>query len=337
MIGLRWSRESHAVRDFLARNQIPCQWLDLELRREECEQLMEIAKAGAQSLPLLLFPNGKYFAHATVLELADWLGLKRHADRPSYDLAIIWGGPAGLGAAVNASSEGLKTLRVEREAPAGQAGTSSRIENYMDFAAGLSGAGLARRAVAQARRCGTEILTPQEVVKLRAQDNYRILTLADGSEVSARAVMIATGVQWRRLTLEGIEKLHGAGVYYGVSVSGATAGADEDIYTVGGANSAGQAAVHFCRYAALVTMLVRADSLTKPMSQYLIEQIANTPKSKFRCARTSRPFTGTPGWKPSRFAISAPGRKRGCRVHRCSFSSGPSRIQTGSMGPSHAT
>ena len=282
VLGLRWSPQSHAVRDFLARYQIPFQWLDVEARREECEPLLALANAGPDALPLLLFPDGGHLAHASVAQVADRLGLKRRAEQPYYDLAIIGGGPAGLGAAVNASSEGLKTLLIERDAPGGQAGTSSRIENYMGFPAGLSGADLTRRAVVQATRFGTEILAPQEVLKLRAEENYRILTLADQSEIRARSVIVATGVQWRRLALEGIEQFHGAGVYYGASMSEATACSNEHIYIVGGANSAGQAAVHFCKFAATVTMLVRSHTLEQTMSSYLIKQISETPNIDVR-------------------------------------------------------
>lgn len=277
VLGLRWSPESHAVRDFLARNQIPFQWLDVESRATECEELLAALGPVRPALPLLLFPAGEPMPRPSLPDLAARIGLRTRAERKFYDLAIIGGGPAGLGAAVNASSEGLRTLLIEREAPGGQAGTSSRIENYMGFPAGLSGADLTRRAVAQAQRFGTEILAPQEVRGLRAEDRYRILTLGDGSEVAAHAVMIATGVQWRRLALEGIERFHGAGVYYGASLSEAAACVGEDVFIIGGANSAGQAAVHFCKYARHVTMLVRADSLTKSMSQYLIDQIAGTP------------------------------------------------------------
>ncbi len=282
VLGLRWSPESHAVRDFLARNQIPYQWLDVETRAAECAPLLARVEAGASMLPYLLFPEGEPLARPSVPALAARIGLRVKAELPFYDLAIIGAGPAGLGAAVNASSEGLRTLLIEREAPGGQAGTSSRIENYMGFPAGLSGADLTRRAVAQARRFGTEILAPQEATRLRAEDRYRILTLADGSEVSAHAIMIAAGVQWRRLELPGIERFHGAGVYYGASLSEAAACQGEHIFIVGGANSAGQAAVHFCRYAAKVTMLVRGDSLVKTMSQYLIDQIAATSNIELR-------------------------------------------------------
>ncbi len=282
VIGLRWAPQSHAVRDFLARNQIPFQWLDLERRGPECEPLLKAAKTTAKCLPVVILPDGTSLSRPSLAELANRLGLRTKAELPHYDLAIIGAGPAGLGAAVNAASEGLKTVLIEREAPGGQAGTSSRIENYMGFPAGLSGADLTRRAVAQARRFGTEILTPQEVCGVHARDRYRILTLADGSEISAHAVMIATGVQWRRLVLPGIERFHGAGVYYGASLSEAQSCVGEGIFMIGGANSAGQAAVHFARFAEHVTMLVRADSLAKTMSQYLIDQIKDTPNITVR-------------------------------------------------------
>ncbi|MBS0658021.1 MAG: FAD-dependent oxidoreductase [Verrucomicrobia bacterium] len=289
VLGLRWSPDSHAVRDFLARHQIPFQWLDVETRAAECDQLLAALGGQRPGFPLLLFPGGEPLVRPTLPVLAERIGMRTRAERKFYDLAIVGGGPAGLGAAVNASSEGLRTLLIEREAPGGQAGTSSRIENYMGFPSGLSGADLTRRAVAQAQRFGTEILAPQEVKALRAEDRYRILTLADGSEVAAHAVMLAMGVQWRRLALDGIERFHGAGVYYGASLSEAAACAGEDVYIIGGANSAGQAAVHFCKYARQVTMLVRADSLTKSMSQYLIDQIAGTPNITVRlqCAVTA--------------------------------------------------
>lgn len=289
VLGLRWSPDSHAVRDFLARHQIPFQWYDVEARAAECDQLLAALGSQRPGFPLLLFPGGEPLVRPTLPTLAERIGLRTRAERKFYDLAIVGGGPAGLGAAVNASSEGLRTLLIERDAPGGQAGTSSRIENYMGFPSGLSGADLTRRAVAQAQRFGTEILAPQEVKGLRAEDRYRILTLGDGSEIAAHAVMLAMGVQWRRLALDGIERFHGAGVYYGASLSEAAACAGEDVYIIGGANSAGQAAVHFCKYARSVTMLVRADSLTKSMSQYLIDQIAATPNISVRlqCAVTA--------------------------------------------------
>lgn len=202
--------------------------------------------------------------------------MQTEATNPFYDLMIVGGGPAGLAAAVYGASEGLRTVMIEREAPGGQAGTSSRIENYLGFPVGLSGGDLARRAVTQAKRFGVEILTPQEATGIRLEDNYRIVTLSDGSEVSCHALILAMGVSWRRLTVPGVEQFTGAGVYYGAAQTEAAACQDEDVYVVGGANSAGQAAMYFSKYARNVRMLVRGESLTKSMSQYLIDQIAET-------------------------------------------------------------
>ncbi len=225
----------------------------------------------------MLFPDGSYLTRPTNVQIAEKVGRKLHAALPFYDVVIVGGGPAGLAAAVYGASEGLRTLIIEREAPGGQAGTSSRIENYLGFPAGLSGWDLARRAVAQAERFGAEILAPQEVASLRVEDPYRIVKLVDGTEISCHAMMIATGVSYRKLDVPGVEALTGAGVYYGAAQSEAVYYKGEDIYIVGGANSAGQAAVYFSRYAKSVTMLVRGDSLAKGMSQYLVAQIESTP------------------------------------------------------------
>lgn len=276
VVGNRWSPFSHQVKDFLARNQIPYQWLDIELE-PEAAKLVEYAEAdGRQHLPLVLFPDGSRLIQPSNLAIAEKIGLRTQAERPFYDLAIVGGGPAGLAAAVYGASEGLSTVLIEREAPGGQAGSSSRIENYLGFPVGLSGSDLARRAVTQARRFGVEILTPQEVKGVRLQDPYRILQLADGSEISCHALLVATGVSYRWLTVPGAEKLTGAGVYYGAAMTEAIACSNEEVYLVGGANSAGQAAMHFSKYASKVTMLVRGESLTSSMSQYLIDQIAAT-------------------------------------------------------------
>lgn len=210
------------------------------------------------------------------------IGLRTQAERPFYDLLIVGGGPAGLAAAVYGASEGLSTVMIEREAPGGQAGSSSRIENYLGFPSGLSGGDLARRAVAQARRFGVEILTPQEAKGVRIEDPYRIVSLADGSEISCHALLIATGVSYRKLAVPGMDRLYGAGVYYGAAMTEAIACKGEEVYVVGGANSAGQAAMHFSKYAEHVTMLVRGESLTKSMSQYLIDQIESTPNITVR-------------------------------------------------------
>ena len=276
VVGDRWSPCSHQVKDFLARNHVPYQWLDIELE-EEGQHLVDYASDDHRpKLPLVLFPGGERLEQPSNLEVAEKIGLQTQAERPFYDLVIIGGGPAGLAAAVYGASEGLTTVMIEREAPGGQAGSSSRIENYLGFPVGLSGADLARRAVTQARRFGVEILTPQEVTGIRIENPYRIVTLADGKEISCHAVMIATGVSWRKLNVPGCQELTGRGVYYGAAKTEALACQDEDVYLIGGANSAGQAAMYFSQYAKHVTMLVRGDSLTKSMSQYLIDQIEST-------------------------------------------------------------
>lgn len=272
VIGDRWNSYSHQVKDFLARNQVPYQWLDIE-REAEAQRLVNFANCPNRKLPLVLFPDGDRLIQPTNVQIAEKIGLQTIAQKPFYDLIIVGGGPAGLAAAVYGASEGLRTVMIEREAPGGQAGTSSRIENYLGFPSGLSGSDLARRGVTQARRFGVEILTPQEGTAIRTQDQYRIITLSDGKEISCHALILALGVSWRRLDVPGLEKLTGAGVYYGAAQTEALACTDEDVYIVGGANSAGQAAMYFSKYARQVTMLVRGDSLTKSMSQYLIDQI----------------------------------------------------------------
>ncbi|MEO0352103.1 MAG: FAD-dependent oxidoreductase [Cyanobacteria bacterium P01_A01_bin.15] len=276
VISDRWSPNSHALRDFLSRNQVPYRWLDIE-SNQEAQQL--VAYAGEKDnpcLPLVLLPSGEKLVNPSTADLAQQVGMQTEAAKPFYDLVIVGGGPAGLAAAVYGASEGLRTVMIEREAPGGQAGTSSRIENYLGFPVGLSGSDLARRAVTQAKRFGVEILTPQEATAIRLEDNYRIITLSDGSEISCHALILAMGVAWRRLKMPGVEQFTGAGVYYGAAQTEAAACQDEDVYVVGGANSAGQAAMYFSKYARRVRMLVRGESLTKSMSQYLIDQIAGT-------------------------------------------------------------
>jgi thioredoxin reductase (NADPH) len=275
VLGHRWSPESHQVKDFLTRNQIPYRWLDVETS-QEVHRLIEHAGLDATRLPVVLFPDGSSLAEPTNEQLAEKTGLRTHAGKPFYDLIIVGAGPAGLAAAVYGASEGLRTVLIEREASGGQAGTSSRIENYLGFPVGLSGGDLARRAVAQASRFGVEILVPQEVKALRVQDPYRFVTLGDGTELSCHALIIATGVSYRRLNVPGMDRLTGAGVYYGAAMTEALSCVDSDVYIVGGANSAGQAAMYFSRYARSVTILVRGDSLAKSMSQYLIDQISAT-------------------------------------------------------------
>ena len=279
VLGTRWSPRSYELRDFLARSHVPYQWIDVELSANDPETklLMEALGPDATELPIVLFPDGAKLLNSAPAEVAQKVGLRTRAETSFYDLAIVGGGPAGLAAAVYGASEGLHTVIVEREAPGGQAGMSSRIENYLGFPSGLSGGDLARRAVVQARRFGVEILAPQTVVNMRTEGSYRIIKLADDSEISCHALMIATGVQWRRLEAPGIDRLQGAGVYYGGGTTEALSCKGEIVYVVGGANSAGQAAMNFSKYAERVVILVRGESLSSTMSQYLIDQIKETP------------------------------------------------------------
>src|SRR5215469_3483673 len=279
VLGTRWSPRSYELRDFLARNQVPYQWIDVELSANdpETKRLLDVLGPEASNLPVVLFPDGTKLLEGAPSEIAQKVGLRTRAQTDFYDLAIVGGGPAGLAAAVYGASEGLHTVIIEREAPGGQAGMSSRIENYLGFPTGLSGADLARRAVVQAQRFGVEILAPQEATGVRTEGSYRILKLADDSEISCHALLIATGVQWRRLEAPGIDRLQGAGVYYGGGATEAFSCKGEIVYVVGGANSAGQAAMNFAKYADRVVLLVRGDSLSSTMSKYLIDQIQQTP------------------------------------------------------------
>ena len=279
VLGTRWSPRCYELRDFLARNHVPYQWIDVEVSANDPEtsRLLDVLGPEANNLPVVLFPDGTKLLESLPAQVAQKVGLRTRAQTSFYDLAIVGGGPAGLAAAVYGASEGLHTVLVEREAPGGQAGMSSRIENYLGFPTGLSGGDLARRAVVQAQRFGVEILAPQEVTAVRTEGPYRILKLADGNEISCHALMIASGVQWRRLEAPGIERLQGAGVYYGGGATEALSCKNEIVYVVGGANSAGQASINFAKYAERVVMLVRGDSLASTMSQYLIDQIQQTP------------------------------------------------------------
>jgi thioredoxin reductase (NADPH) len=280
VLGTRWSPKSYELRDFLARNRVPYQWIDVELTANDAEtkQLMDALGPEGASLPVVLFPDGTKLLESVPADVAQKVGLRTRAQTDFYDLAIVGGGPAGLAAAVYGASEGLHTVIVEREAPGGQAGMSSRIENYLGFPTGLSGGDLARRAVVQAQRFGVEILAPQEATSVRAEGPYRFMKLADGTEISCHALMIATGVQWRRLEAPGIDRLQGAGVYYGGGSTEALSCQGEIVYVIGGANSAGQAAMNFAKYAERVVIVVRGASLSSSMSQYLIDQIKETPK-----------------------------------------------------------
>jgi thioredoxin reductase (NADPH) len=269
--GTLWSASSHAIKDFLARSQIPYQFLDIE-RDAEARSLVEQANDSTHQLPVVFFPDGSFLIEPSITEIAEKAGLRTRAAEPFYDLIVVGAGPTGLAAAVYGASEGVHTLLIDKETPGGQAGTSSRIENYLGFPKGLSGADLARRATAQASRLGAEILSAQEVVSVGLRDPYRVVTLANGSELACRAVVIASGVSVRQLDVPGIEAVTGAGVYYGAALTEAASYKGEHVYVIGGANSAGQGAIFLSQYADQVTMLVRS-SLAKSMSSYLIEQI----------------------------------------------------------------
>ena len=279
VLGTRWSPRSYELRDFLARNRVPYQWIDAELSANdpETKRLLEVLGPEAASLPIVLFPDGTKLLESVPADVAQRVGLRTRAQTNFYDLAIVGGGPAGLAAAVYGASEGLHTVMIEREAPGGQAGMSSRIENYLGFPMGLSGGDLARRAVVQAQRFGVEILSPQEAASVRVEGPYRIIKFIDGNEISCHALMIATGVQWRRLEAPGIDRLQGAGVYYGGGATEALSCKGEIVYVIGGANSAGQAAMNFAKYADRVVIVVRGSSLSSTMSQYLIDQIKERP------------------------------------------------------------
>ncbi|CAA9553596.1 MAG: Thioredoxin reductase [uncultured Truepera sp.] len=274
IVGTRWSAEGYTLRDFLARHGVPYRWLDLEGGGEAGSEAADLAGGAAPSdLPLVVLEDGTRLSRPSTGEVAQRAGLRTQAENSFYDLVIVGAGPAGLAAAVYGASEGLKVALLDRDAPGGQAGTSSRIENYLGFPVGLSGADLTRRGVAQARKFGAEIIAPQGVERLDLRDDYKVLTLTAGKPVSCHALVVATGVSYRKLDLPGAEALTGAGVYYGSSNSEAASYAGETVHIVGAGNSAGQAAMYLSRYAASVTLLVRGSSLEAKMSQYLVEQL----------------------------------------------------------------
>ncbi len=281
LVGHRFSRDSHELRDFLARNRVPARWLDVE-RDGEARELLAVAGVADSGLPVALLEDGSVLERPTVLELAERLGVSAQPSAEHYDLVIVGGGPAGLAAAVYGASEGLRTVMVEREAPGGQAGMSSRIENYLGFPAGLSGSDLARRATDQARRLGAELLTVQDARALRVEGSGRFVELTGGGTLSANTVLIASGVAYRKLEAPGFAELTGAGIYYGAALTEARACKDQHVVVIGGANSAGQAAVYFSGWAGKVTMLVRGAGLEASMSQYLIEQIAGLENVEVR-------------------------------------------------------
>jgi thioredoxin reductase (NADPH) len=279
----RWAPGGHLIRDFLTRNQVPYLWLDPEDDAEGRKLAASLGEAETvdPAVPMILFADGSTLRDPSTRQIGEKVGLQQRAALPFYDVVIVGGGPAGLAAAVYASSEGLKTILVEQEAPGGQAGTTSRIENYLGFPAGLSGGDLARRGLAQARRLGAEILTPDEVTGIRREDPYRVVTLSGAGEVSCQTVVVATGVSYRQLDVPGAAELAGAGIYYGAATTEAVLYREQEVAVVGGGNSAGQAAVYLSRFAKRVLLMVRTPALSG-MSQYLIDQIAACPNIEVR-------------------------------------------------------
>lgn len=296
VVGHPWTPDTHRIKDFLARNHVPYVWLDVTVS-ENARELLALASDTGTALPLLFFADGTTLANPSTREIAEKVGIHTIADQPLYDLIVVGAGPAGLAAAVCAASEGLRTVVVEEAAPGGQAGMSSLIENYLGFPDGISGSDLARSAVEQARRFGVEIVTTRRTVGLKVDGPTRAIALEDGTSLNAQAVLIASGVSYHELRAEGVSALTGAGVYYGAAMGVGESVLDQDVWIVGGANSAGQAAVYFAGFAKSVTMLVRGPSLAASMSQYLIDQIADTPnirvwpKSEVKAARGKERLT----------------------------------------------
>ncbi|HET7070102.1 MAG TPA: FAD-dependent oxidoreductase, partial [Nocardioides sp.] len=282
VVGDRWSDRTHELKTFLARNHVPYRWYDVE-RDDEGGRLFQLAGGVRTDLPLVLVPDREPLRSPTLRESAEALGLHVEAEHPLYDVCIVGGGPAGLAAGVYAASEGLNTVIVEREAPGGQAGQSSAIENYLGFPKGLSGSDLAQRALAQASRFGAELVLAREVVGLEQRGTVRAVLLEGGGEVEARSVVVSTGVSYRRLEAEGVDRLTGKGVYYGATAAEAAQTAGDMVYLVGGANSAGQAALNFAKHAKQVTLLVRGSDLLATMSTYLVDRITASPNITVRC------------------------------------------------------
>jgi thioredoxin reductase (NADPH) len=276
IVGYQWSPRSHKIKDFLSGNLIPYQWLDVETQ-PVAKELIELNAIDHKDLPVVFFEDGSFVLNPELGVVGKRAGMQSKASKTMYDVAIIGAGPSGLAAAVYGASEGLATALIERRAPGGQAGTSSRIENYLGFPNGLSGAELSRRAIAQATRFGVEFLSPLEVMEIVLQENYKILKLSDGSTLNTRSVIITTGVDYRTLDAADVEKFTGAGIYYGAATTEAQACREKDVYIVGGGNSAGQAAMYLSSFAREVYIIIRKRDLSSTMSQYLIDQINATP------------------------------------------------------------
>lgn len=275
VVGTRWAPSTHDLKNFLAKSQIPYRSIEPDATADP--RIQAAVGDTPTDLPVVIFPDGSLLRKPALPEVAAKLGLATMPSREFYDVIIVGAGPAGLACALYCSTEGLRTILVEREAPGGQAGLSSRIENYLGFPSGLSGSDLARRGVSQVKRFGTEVLAPVQALSLSVDSEYKVVRLSNGRELLGHSVVIAAGVQWRRLNIPGIEKLTGAGVYYGAANTEAASCKGEDVYIIGGANSAGQAAVHFAEVARSVKMLVRAESLSRSMSHYLVERIKTIP------------------------------------------------------------
>jgi thioredoxin reductase (NADPH) len=294
IVGHRFSKDTHDLRDFLARNRVPGRWLDVE-RDAEAHELLAATACDPEALPVVILEDGAVLQRPTVLELAERLGVTAAPSTDHYDLVIVGGGPAGLAAAVYGASEGLRTIMVEAEATGGQAGQSSRIENYLGFPNGLSGSDLAQRATMQARRLGAELLTISNAVALRVEGAGRFVELTGGAQLSANSVLVASGISYRKMTAPGFEDYTGAGVYYGAALTEARSCKDQHVVVIGGANSAGQAAVYFSDYASKVTILVRGDSLASSMSHYLIERLSTLPNVEVLTRTEAIAAEGTDG------------------------------------------
>jgi len=276
VVGYQFSPQSHIIKDYLASNLIPYRWFDVD-KNPEARQKLELNKISEDKLPLIVYEDGSIACQPTIRQIAEKVGTNPQITNEIYDVVIVGAGPAGLAAAVYGASEGLRTLLIERKAPGGQAGSSSRIENYLGFPAGLSGADLTRRAISQALRLGAEFLSPQSVSNITQKDGYKTIVLEDGPEIISRTVIITTGVDYRKLEVKGIENFTGAGVYYGAAMTEAAACKDKDVFIIGGGNSAGQSAVYLSKFAKQVSIIIRRDSLSYTMSAYLITQIENIP------------------------------------------------------------
>jgi thioredoxin reductase (NADPH) len=276
LMGYQFSPQSHVVKDYLSSNLIPYQWLDVE-RNDEAKNLFAANKLTNENLPVVIYEDGTCQQRPTISQIAEKLGISPQLTNQIYDVVIIGAGPAGLAASVYGASEGLRTLLIERKAPGGQAGSSSRIENYLGFPAGLSGADLTHRAISQARRLGAEFLSPRTVHDIQEREGYKYIILDDGSEIISRSIVITTGVDYRKLEVPGIDQFTGAGIYYGAAMTEAAACKDKPVYIIGGGNSAGQAAMYLSKFAKQVSIVIRREGLEATMSAYLIEQIANTP------------------------------------------------------------